>query len=322
MKRTGTNVNQTEKMNNKQRKIETRSLEIPACESNNEDPGIIKEPRIKDQAVQVYFPDEFFEEKLFVCNRSKENGLCEAETQTNIPLSRKNYLSGKKTSFTDKCCGTSVTFADKIVGPDPLDLSNKDSLLLCRKGFHGFNSLRNDQNFLDIAGVNLNSFNLLLKVLGNCKEFKVSKEDRLLIFLVKMKLGSTFSAIGVLFGVHRSTISRIFYATLEFLSQACTNFIQWPSKETIKATLPDIFKETYPDCRVTIDCTEFKVEQPPEIDERFFLIFALQKRIHRQSIGRLHAKRFDLICIQMFRWPNYRLSNNKQKWLFEFARTR
>lgn len=92
---------------------------------------------------------------------------------------------------------STATFSDKIIGPDPTDLSSKDSLLKCRNCFHGFDSLQNDQNFLDIAGVNLESFNLLLKILCNCKKIKVSKENRLLIFLVKMKLGSTFSAIGI-----------------------------------------------------------------------------------------------------------------------------
>lgn len=164
-----------------------------------------------------------------------------------------------------------------MAGPDPVDL-NENSLLQCCKGFHGYLSVEEDQDLLDLAGVNFNTFRLLLKIVGDLKEAKVSKENRLLIFLLKMKLGLTFSAIGVLFSVHRTSVSRIFYATLEVLSGSCKNFIQWPSKETIISTMSQVFKETFPDCRVIIDCTEFRVEQPPEIDQRCFFYSHYKKR--------------------------------------------
>lgn len=46
----------------------------------------------------------------------------------------------------------------------------------------------------------------------------VNKNDRLLIFLIKIKHGLTFSAIDVLFNLHRTSVSRIFFQCLEILS--------------------------------------------------------------------------------------------------------
>lgn len=237
----------------------------------------IAEPRFKDQAVQVYSTENHSTANIFICNRIRENEVCEAETQANLHFSSKLTLLGKCKTVTDKGCGTDICYTDKMVGPDPLDL-NKSSLLQCDNGFHGFKSLEDDHDLLDLAGVNFNTFRLLLKIVGDFKETKLTKENRLLVFLLKMKLGITFSAIGVLFGIHRTSVSRIFYATLGLLSQACKNFIHWPSKETILATMPPVFEEMYPDCRVIIDCTEFPVEQPPEIDQRCFFYSHYKKR--------------------------------------------
>lgn len=97
---------------------------------------------------------------------------------------------------------------------------------------------------------------------------KVSKENRLLIFLMKMKTGLTFSAISVLFAVHRTTISRIFFSTLEQLVSATANLVFWPEKDTVKGSMPQCFYPDYSNTRVIIDCTEFRIEVPASIENR------------------------------------------------------
>ncbi|XP_064475415.1 uncharacterized protein LOC135389282 [Ornithodoros turicata] len=49
------------------------------------------------------------------------------------------------------------------------------------------------------------------------RETDVTLPNKLLIFLVKMKLGISFTSIGILFGVHRTTASRIFSLILRTL---------------------------------------------------------------------------------------------------------
>lgn len=86
MKRSGTKVENTEKLYSKLSNIKVENCEISesSCdELRNDDPDLFIEPRTKDKAVQVFFSDDFFGITLLVCNRSKENGICEAETQSN-----------------------------------------------------------------------------------------------------------------------------------------------------------------------------------------------------------------------------------------------
>lgn len=40
----------------------------------------------------------------------------------------------------------------------------------------------------------------------------ITKENRLFIFLIKIKLGITYSSVSVLFNVYRTTVTRIFYS--------------------------------------------------------------------------------------------------------------
>ncbi|XP_014212672.1 uncharacterized protein LOC106642410 [Copidosoma floridanum] len=144
---------------------------------------------------------------------------------------------------------------------------------ICSKGFHGFVSLSNTNQFVDLARVMPQVFQLMLKILSPTTldyspNRQITIENRLLLFLVKMKSGMTFSAIGVLFNMHRTTASKIFYCTLEHLIAKCQHFIFWPSRETVQATMPTSFKQEYKNCRIIIDCTEFEVEQPVSIKQR------------------------------------------------------
>lgn len=105
----------------------------------------------------------------------------------------------------------------------------------------------------------------------NVNRLVVSNENALLIFLMKLKLGLTYSSLAVFFGVHRTTISRIFTDTLLTLSVKTKNLIFWPNKRTISVLLPEAFKKNYPNCRCIIDCTELKVEQPNTVEQRVYM---------------------------------------------------
>lgn len=138
-------------------------------------------------------------------------------------------------------------------------------------GFFGSQSVRSDEDMNVLCGVSLAAFQLLLKVLPPMKYHKVTTENKLVIFLMKLKLGLCFSAISVLFGVHRSTISRIFVSVLEALDVSLTSFIRWPARHVVQEYLPNAFKAHYPNCRVIIDCTEVKVENPPTLQQRVLM---------------------------------------------------
>lgn len=95
-------------------------------------------------------------------------------------------------SVAEKKCVTDIVCINKSVGPDPPSAQAKSKeLLQYTSGFHGFESLDDDQDLLDLGNVTFNTFAFLLKMLGDCRVCKLSEENRLLVFLFKMKLGLT-----------------------------------------------------------------------------------------------------------------------------------
>ncbi|KAF0702905.1 Uncharacterized protein FWK35_00039004, partial [Aphis craccivora] len=88
------------------------------------------------------------------------------------------------------------------------------------------------------------------------------------MFLIKIKLGITYSAISVLFNVNHTTGTRVFYNILNSLVTKIKEFIFWPNKKTILETLLKSFKKNYPNFRCIIDCTEIKTEQPNTVEQR------------------------------------------------------
>lgn len=93
----------------------------------------------------------------------------------------------------------------------------------------------------------------------------VSKENRLMIFLIKIKLGISYSAIYVLHNVNHTT-KRLFYSVINSLVSKTKHFIFWPNKKkTILNTLPRAFKQNYPNCCCDIDSTEINTKQPSTI---------------------------------------------------------
>ena len=158
-------------------------------------------------------------------------------------------------------------YVDRSIGPDSVDLNEK-GFLKCSTGFHGVSSIKFDQEMLAIAGVTMSTYNLLRDIYEGTNGKKISKNNRLLIFLCKMKLGLSYSALGVLFSVDRKTISRIFISTLEYLVIKCQKFVTWPSKEIVQSTMPEEFRNMYENCRVIIDCTEIKIDQASSVEAK------------------------------------------------------
>ncbi|XP_075534564.1 uncharacterized protein LOC142568562 [Dermacentor variabilis] len=136
-------------------------------------------------------------------------------------------------------------------------------------GFRGFEFLKEKQEALqDLCGVTLQVFCLLLNMLPppryRCNA--MSSEDKLCLFLAKLRLRITYSALGAVFSVTATTASTVLRETLGILSIALKNWVFMPSREIIKLSLPDPFKENYPNCTLIIDCTEIRIETPSNPD--------------------------------------------------------
>lgn len=144
-----------------------------------------------------------------------------------------------------------------------------ENSISCRH-FKGFESLNTDEKMSQLGGVSLTTFQFLLVRTEKVNQSPISSENRLIIFLMKMKLGLTFSAIGLIFSIHRVSVSRIFKKLLINLYNSTRDCIFWPTKMQVQYTMPECFKPDFEDVRIILDCTEFRIDIPKRIDHRLF----------------------------------------------------
>jgi hypothetical protein len=112
-----------------------------------------------------------------------------------------------------------------------------------------------------LGGVSSSFFEQLLSTitLRNDERFrKLTKSNRLLLFLMKFKLGVTFYDLGRFFQICSVTVSTIFFQILETLTKATAGWITWPNRTE---TSPPGF-HTYPECTAIVDCIEIKCDRP------------------------------------------------------------
>ena len=86
--------------------------------------------------------------------------------------------------------------------------------------------------------------------------------DRLLLTLMRLRLGLLVQDLAYRFGISNATVSKIFVAWVDAMFIHLKFLIQWPDRETCCANMPQIFKDLYPKARCIIDCTEIFTERP------------------------------------------------------------
>jgi len=120
------------------------------------------------------------------------------------------------------------------------------------------------------CGISEKMFKVLLDLLGEklTDSRKLSSESKLMLFLIKLKQNQTFSALGSLFSVHRTTALSTFVEVLDLAFEAVKHLLIWPSKNLIKARMPASFKSTFPECRCIIDATEVEIQKPSNVNEQ------------------------------------------------------
>ncbi|XP_077513160.1 uncharacterized protein LOC144124406 [Amblyomma americanum] len=137
--------------------------------------------------------------------------------------------------------------------------------------FAGYDSIEKSSGALeDLCIVNSVVFALLLSMLSISRERKcdVSKENRLLIFLMKLKLGISYSSLASFFTINETSASRHFKSVLKTHVFATKQWFFRPPTRVIQATMPTCFKAHYPGCTMIIDCTEVRTERPPTIQQQ------------------------------------------------------
>ena len=91
---------------------------------------------------------------------------------------------------------------------------------------------------------------------------KLTGVDHLFLFLSWLRLGSPLKHSAWLFDLCKSTASRyiITWANFIYFKLGCVPI--WPTKDIVIEAMPECFRDTYPNTRVIIDCTELFCQKP------------------------------------------------------------
>lgn len=89
----------------------------------------------------------------------------------------------------------------------------------------------------------------------------------MLLSLIKLRHNLTFSFLGVLFSVHRTTASVIFKSTVTMLGEILSKAVFWPTKEAVVDNLTVHFKD-YPNVKAVLDCTEIPLQWPKDMESQ------------------------------------------------------
>lgn len=92
--------------------------------------------------------------------------------------------------------------------------------------------------------------------------------EQLFLTLVKLRLNLPFELISHQAGVDVTTISRCFWKTIDVLYAKIGFMVRWPDRETLKHTLPAIFKLHFPRLTGIMDCFEIFIDRPKNLKAR------------------------------------------------------
>ena len=128
--------------------------------------------------------------------------------------------------------------------------------------------LNDDKKCRQMCGIPKGLFELTYEMLNekedsflDLEEISIYDRDQLAIYFTKMKTGSTFGQIGIMFGgIDSRIVSRIFVHILDKHYELTKHMIWWYSRAEVDATMPSEFKRLYPKTRVVLDATEIKIQ--------------------------------------------------------------
>ena len=95
--------------------------------------------------------------------------------------------------------------------------------------------------FTALLGMDKNTFNVVyLGIKDDMIESKVvRKKDKIAAVFMVLKLGNSFEAIGALYDVNATTISRWFGEIIELTNKLSVGAINWWTREQVQARMPE-----------------------------------------------------------------------------------
>ncbi|KAF7998099.1 hypothetical protein HCN44_009497 [Aphidius gifuensis] len=191
----------------------------------------------------------------FSCTLKCENGINTAETQAILETQQIETPIIKPQNIINK--QNKIIVITKNIENEYCKIQKPLSKV---PGFYGYQSLNNNGKFIEFCGVTKNVFMKILPMMPEINYINLNKEDKLMIFLMKLKLGLPFSTLSVLFNIEREYLKQLFITSIKSLRPQLCDYINWPHKAFVRTHLPIIFRDRYINARVIIDIIEVNID--------------------------------------------------------------
>ena len=131
---------------------------------------------------------------------------------------------------------------------------------------------RTPLKFKYYTGILLESFdiiyNYLKPSLSIVNRSKLSYKDQLLMTMVKLRLNLQFENLADQFNCGKTTCCDIFKRWIDLVYTRLHHLIKWPDHDASFKTLPHVFRQYFPRLTGIIDCTEFFIDRPKNVQAR------------------------------------------------------
>ena len=95
----------------------------------------------------------------------------------------------------------------------------------------------------------------------------LTMDNRLLLILMKLKLGASNQDLSLRFNIKEEYVSKIVRTWLPKLANVFAKLIIWPERAALRGNLPTCFT-SFKNCVCIIDCTELYIERPLNLNTR------------------------------------------------------
>ncbi len=143
-------------------------------------------------------------------------------------------------------------------------IAHSDSLVHFYTGFQSYDMLL---TFFDFLGPVVNHLEYWgsKETVSRKRKTKLDPLNQFFVTLIKLRLNLREKDIALRFGVAASTISKYFITCISFLHKHLSE-LQWtPTLEQVKRTLPEAFREKFPDTYAIIDASEVFIKTPCDL---------------------------------------------------------
>ena len=131
-------------------------------------------------------------------------------------------------------------------------------------------TLKDDTDCLLYTGIPLLEFKTLVSCLQHFapKSSTLPAEDQILLTLMKLRQNFVIADLAKRFKMSPGQVSKTLKFWIDVIAEHTQDLIPWLPRETIKATLPKAFMDSFPNTTCIIDCTESVLQKAKNLDSR------------------------------------------------------